>query len=359
VSEQRDLWVPAALALLGLALLGWNASEGRLLVGVAAATTALVAAGACLPLRLKRGQRAVVTFASGVALVLLAFAPALAPSLAAGTAWVVAGLSFLLPTPPLPARVRAGLLAAAGLLALAGLLAHRGALPAGFRWLGLAGAFLLAVQALRSRPRRPPERPPGPRIVLFGGSFDPFHAGHRALAEAALKVADRLLVVPAGQAPHKQAQVEATPFHHRLAMCHLGIEGLPRTEVLTLEGRRSGPSYTVDTLEVVKKSFPEDARFLLLLGADMFQEFPTWHEWERILDLAALLVAARPGHDLEPPPEFEGRSLVLERLEAPQVDVSGTDLRRDLAVGRSVGDRVSPAVQAYIREHQVYGARGE
>jgi nicotinate-nucleotide adenylyltransferase len=190
-------------------------------------------------------------------------------------------------------------------------------------------------------------------VVFFGGSFDPFHAGHRALAEAALKVADRLLVVPAGQAPHKRSEPEATPFHHRLAMCHLGIEGLPRTEVLTLEGRRAGPSYTVDTLETVRRSFPDNTRFLLLLGADMYQDFPTWHEWERILDMATLLVAMRPGHDADPPPELEGRGGAVERLEAPALDVSGT------AVGRSVGDRISPAVQAYIREHEIYGGRGD
>jgi nicotinate-nucleotide adenylyltransferase len=86
----------------------------------------------------------------------------------------------------------------------------------------------------------------------------------------------------------------------------------------------------------------------------MFQDFPTWHDWEGILDRATLLVAARPGYDLEPPPEFEGRNAPVERLEAPALGVSATDLRRDLAAGRDVGDRLSPAVRAYVREHDLY-----
>ena len=147
-------------------------------------------------------------------------------------------------------------------------MAARGLLPRPFAWILLAAAFHLALQVFSSRPRRTPAPPPGPRVAVLGGSFDPFHQGHRALSEAALKVVDRLLVVPAGQAPHKQGAREATAFHHRVAMARLGVEGLARTEVLELEGRRPGPSYTVDTLDVLATSFPAGTRFLLLIGAD-------------------------------------------------------------------------------------------
>ena len=110
----------------------------------------------------------------------------------------------------------------------------------------------------------------------------------------------------------------------------------------------------MDTLDALKKVHPPEARFRLLLGADMFQSFPTWHEWEGILDRATLLVAARPGYDLEAPPEFEGRNAPVERLEYSEVDVASTDLRQNLSEGREVGDQVSPAVRAYIREHGLY-----
>jgi len=165
---------------------------------------------------------------------------------------------------------------------------------------------------------------------------------------------DRLLVVPAGQAPHKRAGREPTPFHHRVTMARLGVERLPRTEVLELEGRRAGPSYTVDTLDVIRRSYPAGTRFLILVGADMYQDFPNWKDWERILESATLLVAARPGWDLDPPPEFEGRNVAVERLDAPLVDVSSSAVREDVAAGEALGDRVSPAVQAYLFDHGLY-----
>ena len=91
-----------------------------------------------------------------------------------------------------------------------------------------------------------------------------------------------------------------------------------------------------------------------MLGADAFQDFPTWHRWEAILERATLLVAARPGYDLDTPPEFEGRNMPVERLNAPQVDVSATDLRATLAEDGDVGDALAPAVRTYIRDHRLY-----
>jgi nicotinate-nucleotide adenylyltransferase len=210
------------------------------------------------------------------------------------------------------------------------------------------------VQTWQSRPRKAPDAPLGPRICVFGGTFDPFHRAHRALCEAALKVNERLLVVVAGTPPHKEGDAARTPFHHRVAMARLGVEGLARTEVLELEGKRPGPSYTVDTLDTLRKSHPPEARFRLLLGADMFQTFPTWHDWEGILERVTLLVAARPGWDVEPPPEFEGRNAPVEVLEVPEIEVSSTALRQALATGADVGERISPAVRAYVKEHGLY-----
>jgi nicotinate-nucleotide adenylyltransferase len=356
VSEKRDLWIPVLLAALGVAVSAWNLSTGRVLVGIVVALVALAAGVACLPIRLKRGAGATASFATGVALALVPAMPTGGGGPESVVPWLVLGAAFLAPMHGATPKVRTALLGGAALFGLLGALALLGVVPPRSAGLFLAGAAYFVVQVLASRPRREVPAPPGPRICVFGGTFDPFHRGHRVLAEAALKVNERLLVVVAGAPPHKTpAEAELTEFHHRVAMTRLGCEGLPRTEVLELEGKRPGPSYTVDTLDVLRKSHPSDARFRLLLGADMFQTFPTWHDWEGILERATLLVAARPGFDLEPPPEFEGRNAPVEGLTASEVDVRATDLRRDLREGRDVGDRISPAVRAYIEDHGLYG----
>lgn len=354
VSEKRDLWVPAVLALGGIGLFVLNLTQGSAWVGVLALVVGLAGAIACLPIRLKRGQRRLVGFGLGIALLLAAMVPGASPTLPTALAWVLLGLAFVVPLAGLAQPVRAGLLGTAAVFAVLGVLAAAGILPRELVWLFLAGAFFLAAQVFSARPRTEPEAPPGPRVCLMGGSFDPFHQGHRVLAEAAIRAVDRLLVVPAGQAPHKLQGREATPFHHRVAMARLGVERLPRTEVLELEGRRSGPSYTIDTLDVIRRSYPQGTRFLILLGADMYQDFPNWKDWERILEKATLLVAARPGWDLDVPPEFEARNVVVERLDAPLIDVSSTQIREDVRTGRALGEFVSPAVQAYVRDHELY-----
>ena len=235
MSEKRDLWVPLVLVLAGGALLAANAAEGRVGLGLLALVVAWVGAVACLPIRLKKGQARNITFGFGVSLLLVPLIPGVVERPADGLAWVVAGLAFVLPAPPLPQKVRAAFLGAGGVLGVMGLLALAGVLPQGLTWLLLAGAFHLALQVVNARPRREPEAPPGPRVGILGGSFDPFHAGHRALAEAALRVVDRLLVVPAGRAPHKPDAADRTAFHHRVAMARLGVEGLARTEVLEMD----------------------------------------------------------------------------------------------------------------------------
>lgn len=362
LSEKRDLWVPLALAAAGLALLAGHLVHpaGSVLTGVLGAVVGLGGALACLPIRMKGGAKRLWTFGLGVALLLVPLVPrAESLSLASTCAWFVVALAFLVPLGKLPPLARPIMLGAAALFAILGLLAVMGVLPSGATWLLLAGSLYMAVQVLASRPEPVVEVPTGPLVCVYGGSFDPFHRGHRALCEAALRVHDRLLVVVAGSAPHKFAgeegeASEVTPFHHRVAMTRLGVTGLPRTEVLELEGRRSGPSYTVDTLEVVRRSHPQGTRFRLLLGADMYADFATWHEWRRILTMVELVVAARPGTTLVDPPELESLGIAAVRLEAPQVDVSSTALRARLAAGEDVGDLLASGVRQYIAEHALY-----
>lgn len=366
MSEKRDLWVPAVLALAGVGLLVWHIlhEDGRPLMGAAACVLGLGCAIACLPLRLRHGQARLVMFGAGALLMLAIFIPGnFTPGDALGPLQIVplmvGALAFLLPIKAAPLQTRMVMLIGAAVFALLSALAAMKIVPPNLTWIFVSGAFFLAVQVFSSRLRPEKAPPPGPRVCVFGGSFDPFHRGHRALAEAALRVNDRLLVVVAGAAPHKFAGEEGavpdrTPFHHRVAMTRLGVEGLPRTEVLELEGRRAGPSYTVDTLETLVRSHAPGTRFRLLLGADMFAEFTTWRDWETLLERSTLLVARRPGHELEAPPELEGRGAAILGLEAPELDVSSTEIRAAVRDGEEQGRTLTPSIRAYIRDHGLY-----
>ncbi len=359
MSEKRDLWVPTLLLLAGLAVAAWDAAEGTWLDAGLAILVGLASGASALYLLFKRKRlRAAGTAASGF--LVLGIVSPLAVSDSGLLPWALCALAVAFHARKLPDAARVACLALSGLFALAALLALLGVgLPRRLVPLAAAGAIACAIQVWTSRAPPAVVLAPGPLIGVFGGTFDPFHRAHRAICEACLKALDRLLVVVAARPPHKEGEPERTPFHHRVAMARLGVEGLPRTEVLEIEGRRDGPSYTVDTLEVLAKSFPPRTRFRLVLGADMFQEFPLWHEWERILERAELLLVARPGYDLEPPPEFEGRNTPFHRLEVSEVDVSSTDLRRRLAAGQNVGELVSPAVMAYVRDHRLYRSDAE
>lgn len=357
MSETRDLWMSLLLALAGLGLLAWQGAGGAWLAGAVAGAGGLLAAALCMPIRLRRGQGRMVSFGIGALVCLCGGIPGVPFPLGA-LACLVGGLALIAPLRAAAQGLRTAMLVGAVACVLLALLAWKHVLPAPLAWLLLAGALHLGVQVIATRPAAPMALPQGPTVAVYGGTFDPFHRGHRALVEAAVQVTDRVLVVVAGTPPHKQRDPGRTAFHHRVAMTRLGVEGLPRVEVLEMEGRRAGPSYTIDTLASLAKTLPPGTRFKLLLGADAFQDFPTWHKWEAILDHATLLVAARPGHDLETPPEFEGRNLPLEQLPAREVDVSSTALREALGRDADVGDQVAPAVRAYVRDHALYQPGG-
>ena len=358
-SERRDLWVPAVLVLAGAGLLAWHLMTpgGSVLLGVAAQLASICGAFACLPLRIRQGQARVLQFGMGCLRILLLFMPE-PLGIHQSMPLLIAALAVLAPLRAAPEQTRMARLIGAALFAILSMLCMLDVLPKTFTWYFVAGAFVLAVQVFHSRvrPEKPP--PPGQRICIYGGTFDPFHRGHRALCEAALKVNDRLLVVVAGSAPHKFADeegtVDRTPFHHRVQMTRLGVEGLPRTEVLELEGKRAGPSYTIDTLDTLMGSFPAGTRWRILVGADMFTDFPTWRESERILEQACLLVARRPGHALETPDALEAREDRILGLDAPELEVSSTAIRERVAGGGEVGDGVQPSIRAYIRDHGLY-----
>lgn len=192
------------------------------------------------------------------------------------------------------------------------------------------------------------------RVGIFGGSFNPPHIAHLAVAEAARDQLglDRIVWVPAATPPHKQGR-PMTATAHRLAMTRLAVAGNPAFDVSAWEIEQGGVSYTVDTIRALQDLQPE-ADFHLVLGGDSLAQFGSWREPEEILRRAALVVYPRPGADLaDVDPAVMARATVLDR---PLLDPSSTAIRRLLRAGHSARYLVPDSVLAYIDEHGLYGA---
>lgn len=192
------------------------------------------------------------------------------------------------------------------------------------------------------------------RIGILGGSFDPPHFGHLALAEwARLELAlDRVVFVPAGLPPHKAGQARSTAAH-RLAMTRLAVRDNPSFEVSPLETRRRGPSYTVDTVRSLAAAWP-GARLHLLMGADMFATFDTWREPEGIAEHAVLVVAVRPGSRPPRRSRWTRRGQGVVWLSNPGLEVSSSAIRERAAAGWGTRYLVPDAVGRYAERHGLY-----
>jgi nicotinate-nucleotide adenylyltransferase len=194
------------------------------------------------------------------------------------------------------------------------------------------------------------------RVAVFGGTFDPFHLGHLAVAEQAREgvLADETWVVPAGVPPHRG------PAHagaaDRLAMCRAAIEGRPRITVVDLELRRPGPSYTVDTMHDLAAAHPE-VQLWVVLGADAAREMASWHGSSELLTAYHFVLVNRAGEALIHHAEAIGLGYRPERtrvvgIESP--DISATEIRRRVAAGEALDGLVSPAVAAFIAARRLY-----
>lgn len=194
------------------------------------------------------------------------------------------------------------------------------------------------------------------RLGLFGGTFDPPHLGHLALAEWAREQLrlDRVLFIPAGQPPHKRGR-RISSAAARLAMTRLAIRGHSGFGVSTLELESPGASFTVDTLNQVAARHPR-ARLFLLIGADSLDEFRTWRSPEAILERATLAVAARPGAGRAATRAWARRQGVVW-LGNPGLEVSSSLVRERARAGRSVRYLVSDPVARYITRHRLYRGR--
>jgi nicotinate-nucleotide adenylyltransferase len=196
---------------------------------------------------------------------------------------------------------------------------------------------------------------PGSRIGIFGGSFDPVHNTHLALARVALEdlQLDRLLWVPVGQPWQKSRQLVRGA--DRAAMLALAIAGEARFHLESCELLRTGPSYTVDTVrELSRREASLDATWFLIIGQDQFAQFHTWHGWEELVRLVTLAVANRAGEPPHSNPDVAAASGTVIELRLPPSTVSATELRLRLAAGDDIAAMVPSAVARYIERHGLY-----
>ena len=205
------------------------------------------------------------------------------------------------------------------------------------------------------------------RIGLLGGTFDPIHYGHLVVAEevyAALGLTE-MVFVPAGQPPHKQGEI-ITAAVHRLAMLQLAIVSNPHFSISYVDLDRPGPSYTVDTLRLLRQQWGAQTALYFVVGWDSLEELSSWRDPEGILEQVTHLVAIhRPGYkELS-----DHRTRLEERLPAlkqrlltmpvPQFHISATDLRQRVAEGRPIKYQTPVAVEYYIAQHGLYRQKTE
>ncbi len=189
------------------------------------------------------------------------------------------------------------------------------------------------------------------RLALFGGTFDPIHNGHLAVARHAADSLqlDRVLFVPAAHPPHK-AGITSAPYADRVKMADLACRGMPRFEVSRLE-ENTVRSYSIDTIEKVGAGMAPTDELYFIIGADAFAEITTWRRWRDVARAVRFIVTSRPGHPYDLP---EG--VRVDRLDTIDIPISSSGIRRTLASGK-IPSGLPDGVLAYILEHRLYRVR--
>jgi nicotinate-nucleotide adenylyltransferase len=196
------------------------------------------------------------------------------------------------------------------------------------------------------------------RIGVIGGTFDPIHYGHLAAAEEARvrMNLERVLFVVAGVPPHKLDE-EVTPVEHRLAIVSLAIASNPHFEISRVDVDRPGPSYTVDTISILRKQWGQETEVYFIMGLDSLVELPTWHHPQRLIQLCRLLAVKRPGFETdmaELEASVPGMSSRVEIIDMPEMDISSSDLQQRVRDGLPIKYQVPEEVERYIMEHGLY-----
>ncbi len=199
------------------------------------------------------------------------------------------------------------------------------------------------------------------RIGILGGTFDPPHLGHLVIAEQAranLNLA-KVYFVPAKQPPHKLNE-PVSPLKERAAMLKLAVDDYPFFGLSMIEASRPGPSYTVDTIRLMRDEFPPATELYFIMGMDSLENLPTWHKPEELVKRCCLAVLRRPGYhvDLDKLEEqVPGVKSSVVFIPAPELDISSSDLQERVRRGQSIHYMVPDAVAEYIEEHHLYQDR--
>jgi nicotinate-nucleotide adenylyltransferase len=189
------------------------------------------------------------------------------------------------------------------------------------------------------------------RVGIFGGTFDPIHNAHMALARSALNALALAEVrfIPAGQPWQKQNSVSAAA--HRVAVTALAIEAEPRFVLDRREVDRTGPSYTLDTVRELAAEHPNN-EWVLMIGADQYAALHTWRDWQSLLGLVTLAVANRPNTLQQP--DAAVQRFAHKVVPLPMLDISSTDIRQRVKTGADISALVPPTVARYIETNHLY-----
>lgn len=197
------------------------------------------------------------------------------------------------------------------------------------------------------------------RIGVLGATFDPVHLGHLAIAEEARERLGlgTVLFMPAAHPWMKRGRA-ITVIKDRVAMVRLAIQDNPAFSLSTVEAGRVGPTYTADTLRLLKRDAPKSTQYFLIMGMDALRELPRWHRPQEVIRLSRIIAFPRPGvrrvalAALEQRlPGITGR---VTLLEGPLLGISATDIRRRVARGRSIRYLAPEAVVRYIEQRRLY-----
>ncbi len=208
---------------------------------------------------------------------------------------------------------------------------------------------------------------------ILGGTFNPIHLAHLRIAEEVYQACslDRVLFIPASEPPHKDV-AGAVSFTHRLAMVEAAIKGNPTFQASDLEIKRSGKSFSVDTLEILLQADPEEELYFII-GLDSYRDIASWKNFSQLFNLCHLVVTTRPGvvvkDPMEPLPvamhkDFcydktsgnlrhkSGKKLIF--LEETKLDISSTKIRKQIKNGKQINHMVPAVVADYIKKHDLY-----
>jgi len=194
------------------------------------------------------------------------------------------------------------------------------------------------------------------KTLCLGGSFNPIHHGHLICARAAAEARgfERVLLIPSGHPPHKPDDPELAAPEHRLRMCQLAACATASFDVADLELFRSGPSFTIDTAQELRRRQGFDAVHWLI-GADMVNFLPKWHQPLQLMKEVKFIIMARPGASIDwsqLPPEYQ--HLRSNVVAVPQIDISATELRRRIRASLPIDFLTPPSVVDYIRNNTLY-----